>query len=212
MLTKFDNVTRLAAAPAPRPRRADAIRDSLRAAVSGSSRDSHPEYPLERVCSHLCEPFQLTFARQAQQHFLTREDVEVVATHLGLTIRAETEDAIDAAVVLLKDLYGPRIRIGPPQVRFHRGVTLEQPWMGLRVRCETADLHAVSGDLLDREASLDVCEIDGANCHVQARAPLAALLGYRAALASLTAGSAAHAMWLSHFAPVDRPPPGGEAA
>jgi hypothetical protein len=175
-------------------------------------RDSHPEFPLERVCAHLSEPFQLAFARQAQQHFLTREDVEVIATHLGLTIRAETEDAIDAAVVLLKDLFGPQIRIGPPQVRFHEGVTLEQPWMGVHVRCTTDHLHAVSADLADREATIVSCDVDRENSHIQANAPLAALLGYRQSLASLTSSTATHAMWLSHFAPVEDPPPGGNAA
>ena len=68
--------------------------------------ESHPEVPLERLCSHLYEPFQLTFARNAQQHFAAREDVEVAASHQGLTIRGETEDSIDAATVILKDLYG----------------------------------------------------------------------------------------------------------
>src|SRR6188474_3076274 len=77
--------------------------------AAARSHSSHPEYPLERVCSYLSEPFQLTFARNAQQYFSMREDVELIASHRGLTIRGETEDAIDAALVLLKDLYGPRI-------------------------------------------------------------------------------------------------------
>jgi len=54
----------------------------------------HPEYPLEGLCIHLHEPFQLAFARQAQQLFEDRDEVGLVASHQGLTIRAETEDAI----------------------------------------------------------------------------------------------------------------------
>ena len=142
-------------------------------------RTSHPEYPLERVCSHRYEPFQMTFARNAQQHVLVREDVESVPSHQGLAIRAETEDSIDAAIVLLKELYGPTLRIGPPTIRYHRGRMLEQPWMGLSVRCGPEHLDAVNADLVDREAVIVSCEIDPAQSVIEARAPLAALLGYR---------------------------------
>jgi len=173
---------------------------------------SHPEYPLERLCSYESEPFQLAFARSAQQHFLTREDVEVLASHQGLTVRGETEDAIDAALALLKDLYGPRIRISAPTILYHRGLTLEQPWMGVRVRCGPAHLDAVVADLADRDAIRITNETVATQCHVEARAPLASMLGYRAALAELTSGSAYHALWLSHYAPLDPTPPEGRAA
>jgi len=175
-------------------------------------RASHPEFPLERLCSHLVEPFQLTFARNAQQHFLVREDVEVIASHQGLAIRAETEDAIDAAIVILTDLYGPNLRIGPPTVRYHQGSSLEQPWMALSIRCAPRHLDAVNADLIDREAMIVSCDVEPAQCLVQARAPLAALLGYRSDLEKLTAGSAQHAMWLSHYEPIETPPPDGQAA
>jgi translation elongation factor EF-G len=181
-------------------------------AARSSQRSSHPEYPLERVCSYASEPFQLTFARNARQHFLTREDVAVVASHSGLTIRAETEAAIDAALALLKDLYGPRLHIGPPTVLYHQGVMLEQPWMGLRVRCPVEHLEAVNADLLDRDATILACRIDGTHVRVEARAPLASLLGYGASLEILTAGAARHSLWLSHYAPLVPEPPGGHAA
>lgn len=175
-------------------------------------RSSHPEFPLERICSHLYEPFQLTFARSAQQHFLVREDVEVVASHQGLAIRAETEDAIEAAIVVIKDLYGRNLRIGPPTIRYHQGVSLEQPWMGLSIRCRPEHLGAINADLTAREAKIVSCDTEPGQCLIQARAPLAALLGYRADLADLTAASGRYAMWLSHYAPVESPPPEGRAA
>jgi hypothetical protein len=173
---------------------------------------SHPEYPLERVCSYVSEPFQLAFARNAQQHFLLREDVVVGASHGGLTIRGETEDAIESALALLKDLYGPRLRIGPPTVLYHQGVSLEQPWMGLRVSCAIGHLDAVNADLMDRDATIVSTDIDGIHCRLEARAPLASLLGYRSGLAALTAGSGQQSMWLSHYAPLVTPPPGDRAA
>lgn len=184
----------------------------LAVAVPPGKPASHPEYPLERVCSYPAEPFQLTFARHARQHFLVREDVEVVASHRGLTIRAETEDAIEAALGLLKDLYGPRLKMGPPTIRYHKGVSLEEPWMALRIRCKADCLEAVNADLIDRNATIVDCEIESAGCLIQARAPLARLLGYRSSLAKLTAGGGQHVMWLSHYAPVEDPPPDGLAA
>ena len=141
-----------------------------------------------------------------------REDVEVTASHRGLTIRGETEDAIDAALVLLKDLHGPRIRIGPPTIRFHNGVSLEQPWMGLRVHCSRHHLDAIDADLIERGAINVFRDGENGQSRVQACAPLAALLGYRSALEVITSGSAQHSMWLSHYAPVESPPPDGRAA
>ena len=172
----------------------------------------HPEFPLERLCSHKHEAFQLTFARNAQQHFLMREDVEVVASHYGLMIRGETEDAIDAATIVLRDLYGPSLRIGAPMVRYHDGTTFEQPWMGLSVRCAPEHYVDVKADLIARDASIVSSAVETAQCLIQARAPLAELLGYREDLDNLTAGSAKHSMWLSHDAPVESPPPDGQAA
>ncbi len=174
--------------------------------------ESHPEFPLERLCSHLFEPFQLTFARNAQQHFMAREDVEAVASHQGLTIRGETEDTIDAATVILKDLYGSDLRIGPPTIRYHLGRSLEQPWMGLRVKCKPEHFDAVNADLIDRETTIVSCDIESEQSVIQARAPLAALLGYRLSLEMIASGSAEHAIWLSHYAPIENTSPDGEAA
>jgi hypothetical protein len=172
----------------------------------------HPEYPIERLCTHRFEPFQLTFARHAQQLFDERHDVELVASHRGLTMRAETEEAIDAALSVLHDFYGPQIRVEPPTVRYHDGVTLEQPWMGLRIRCAPEYLESVRIDLIVRDATIVSCETQDEVCIIQARAPLAYLIGYRSALEKLTSGSAEYVMWLSHYAPVENLPPEGDAA
>lgn len=212
MRSKFKLIGNVKPAVEELPHRNARRSPSTPAKMPHGQRTSHPEYPLERVCSHLYEPFQLTFARNAQQHFLVREDVEVVPSHQGLAVRAETEDSIDAAIVLLKDLYGPNLRIGPPTIRYHRGRMLEQPWMGLSIRCAPEHLDAVNADLIDREATIVSCEIEPAQSLLEARAPLAALLGYRSDLEKLSAGSARHAMWLSHYAPVESPPPDGQAA
>jgi hypothetical protein len=183
-----------------------------RARPRHEQRTNHPEYPLERLCTHLYEPFQLTFARHAQQLFEERDDVELVASHQGLAIRGETEAEIEAALTVLKDFYGHQLRVGPTTIRYHEGATLEEPWMGLRVRCSTDQLEAVKADLVVRGATIVSSEIHSSIAVIQACAPLAYLISYASALADLTSGSAEFVMWLSHYAPVQGGPPGGDAA
>jgi hypothetical protein len=191
------------------------LRGNLPAAsakVHHDQRANHPEYPLERICTHLYEPFQLTFARHGEQLFREHEDVELVASHQGLIIRAETEEAIEAALRVLEEFYGPQIRVSPPTIRYHKGATLEQPWMGLRVRCAADQLETVKVDLIVRDATIVSSEAQFRTGVIQACAPLAYLMGYGAALAKLTSRSGQHVMWLSHYAPVEDLPPGGDAA
>jgi hypothetical protein len=154
----------------------------------------------------------LTFARHAQQLFQEREDLELLASHQGLTFRAETEEAIEAAFEVLEDFYGPQILMSPPTIRYHKGTTLEQPWMGLRVRCAVDQLEPVKVDLIVRDATIVTCEIQSRVGVIQACAPLAYLIGYGPALAKLTSGVGQHVMWLSHYAPVECLPPDGDAA
>jgi len=180
--------------------------------VPQTQRTNRPEYPLERLCTHRYEPFQLTFARHAQQLFRQHDDVELVASHQGLAIRAETEDAIDAALEVLKEFYGPQIHIGPPTIRYYKGTTLEQPWMGLRVKCTPEHFEAIKAALMARNATMVASEIHPMGGMIQACAPLAQLMGYKSELAKLTSGSAEHVMWLSHYAPMEHLPPDGGAA
>jgi hypothetical protein len=171
-----------------------------------------PEYPLERVCTNLSRPFQLMFSRNAQQLLSDRADVDLDPSRQGLAIRAESEEAIDAAVVVLRDFYGPKLGVGPLTIRYRTNVKLEQPWMGLRVRCASRHLEAVNNDLVEREGTIVSCEILGEESLIQACAPLFSLMGYGLVLETLTSGSAQHAIWFSHYSPVEDPPPGGHAA
>jgi hypothetical protein len=172
----------------------------------------HPEYPIERLCVHLLEPFQLNFAQHAQRLFGERDGLHLIASRNGLSIRAETEESINAALEVLKDLYRPQIRVGPPTIRYHDGSTLEEPWMGLLVRCAAEHLEPVKRDLTRRGATVMTYEALSSGGVIQASAPLVWLLGYASALKKLTAGSAQHSIWLSHYAPVEDLPPGGDAA
>jgi hypothetical protein len=172
----------------------------------------HPEFPLEQTCWHLYEPFQLTFARHALQMLPRSEHGGAEATHQGLVLRAETETALETFLVRLQDYYGDQIRAGSATIRYHRSPELEEPHMGVRVRCLPAHFAAVKADLLSRGATILDEELTSQHGVVRAKAPLAKLMGYPRALAQLTAESAREVMWLSHYAPVDELPPDGRAA
>jgi regulator of nucleoside diphosphate kinase len=175
-----------------------------RAAVGMSHEDAmHPEYPLERTCFHLYEPHQLTFARHALAILPEDDEIEVEASHQGLILRGETEAALERHVEALLDYFGPQITIGPAKVRYHHGQTLEEPHMGVRVRCSPECFEAVKSDLLSRGASIVSSQVSTASGVVHASAPLAQLIGYGWHLAKLTAGTAQEVMWLSHYAPID---------
>lgn len=163
----------------------------------------HPEYPLERTCSHLNEPLQLNFARRAMEILPQREDGSAEATHEGLVLRAETETAFEIPVEVLKDVYGDQVRIGSPTVRYHRSPQLEEPHMGVRVLCASPYFTAVKADLVSRGAHILDAEVTPQFGVVRATAPLARLLGYARVVADLSAGSAREVMWLSHYARVD---------
>lgn len=172
----------------------------------------HPEFPIERVCSHRHEPFQLTFAREAIQLLPHSEDAEFEAHRQGLVLRAETESALERPIEILQQHYGDQLHIGSLTVRLHRGVTVEEPHMGVRVLCASNHFEAVKADLERRGAAIVEAVLTAQYGIVHATAPLAALLGFPRRVATLTDGRAREVMWLSHYAPVEPPPPGNDAA
>ena len=67
------------------------------------SRDAvDAEYPLERVCRHQYDPFQLNFARHALELFPEKDRRSFEATHRGLVLRVKTEAALEKAVMVLR--------------------------------------------------------------------------------------------------------------
>jgi hypothetical protein len=177
-----------------------------------SAIEQYPEYPLERLCTHLYEPFQLTFARHAAQLLAHVDEVEVEATHRGLVLRGETEAVLGHAKELLLGYFGNQIRVGPATVRYHNGTTCEEPHMGLRVRCSPEHFEAIRVDLIARDGLIAVSHIDPACGEIRATAPLAQLMGYARSLAKLTSGTGHAMIWLSHYARTEVPPPDDSAA
>jgi regulator of nucleoside diphosphate kinase len=172
----------------------------------------HPEYPLERLCSLLYEPFQLTFAQHAEQVLREEDQVQVEATHRGLVLRGETEAAFEHSVRMLRNYYGNQIDVGPAAVRYHNGTTVEEPLMGLRVNCSREHFEAVRADLSLRNAVVVASDIGPARAVIRAVVPLEKLLGYATRLAQLTSGTAHEVMWLSHYASMNTPSPDDTAA
>lgn len=198
-------VVRLGARPW-RSRRAEQVR------IGHERSTHHPEYPLERVCRHLYQPFQLKFARQAEQLLTKQDDLEVVCSHVGLTIRGETDEILREPVEILRGHYGSHLHVGPATVRYHNATTLEEPWMGLRVRCAPAHFEAIKADLTMRHATIVASDLRARVGLIYASAPLSKLIGYGVDLAKLTRETAQQVMWLSHYAPVKILPPDGDAA
>src|SRR6185312_6528445 len=188
------------------PETANEARERRAAGISQEDA-MHPEYPLERTCYHLYEPHQLTFARHARAILAADDEIEVEATHQGLILRGETEAALERHVETLLEYFGPQVCIGPTKVRYHHGQTLEEPHMGLRVRCSPECFEPVKTDLLSRGASIVSSQVSATSAVVQASAPLTQLIGYGWQLAKLTAGTAQEVMWLSHYAPRSAPNP-----
>lgn len=130
----------------------------------------------------------------------------------GLVIAGETEMALERPVRRLMDLYGEMVRVGPLTVRYRRADRIEQPIMGLRVLCPPTCFERIREDLRQRRAAIMDAEVNGRFGIVRASAPLTILLGYPDRFATLTAGKGRLVMWLSHYEPLDDPPPAGVAA
>ncbi|MBZ0131653.1 MAG: hypothetical protein K8F53_03490 [Rhodocyclaceae bacterium] len=173
---------------------------------------AHSEFPVEQLVQLSSNPFQIGFARQVMRILEPSDLIAFEATHDGLQIRAQNEDALAKPENLLRDLYGDDLVLLPPQVRFMSlGNRPYEPIMLLRVRTVPRYFDAVREDLVSREAALLEEHARPSVCVLRAEAPLRKLLGYGEALSILSDGTALHWVWLDRYVPMDNPP-GGRAA
>jgi|HigsolmetaAR204D_1030405.scaffolds.fasta_scaffold00241_7 predicted membrane GTPase involved in stress response len=173
----------------------------------------YPEFPIECECSYRPPRFNLAFARKALEVLRPGHDVAAEASPRGLTLLAETEMALEEPLSVLRDMYGNNIQVGPPKVRYRQNAEqLEEPYMGLRIRCRPAYFTRLRIDLVRRGADISDAELTSLCGVLRATAPLAVLVGYPAHVRTVTEGTAQLVMWLSHYAPVTNTPPGGNAA
>ena len=172
----------------------------------------HAEFPIECRCSHRGERFQLAFARKAIRMLPEREETAFQPTADGLTLLAETEMALERPISILREVYGEELRIEPVAVRYKRGERVQEPHMGVRLLCAPNQFEPLQLDLQHRGAKILDAEVSRQFGILRATAPMTALVGYPARVAKLTSGRGQLVMWLSHYAPVEARPDGGDAA
>ncbi len=172
----------------------------------------YSRFPIECECSYSIDRFNLSFAHKAMEVLRPGKEIAFEPSRRGLTMLAETELALERPIALLRDVYGNEVRVGPPKVRYHQGTHLEEPHMGLRIRCEPRHFEWLRDDLLRRNARLIDAEQNQLYSVLRATAPLTELVGYPAHVRDATEGKAQLVMWLSHYEPVKGVPPGGDAA
>ncbi|HNQ57557.1 MAG: hypothetical protein DPW12_07850 [Rhodocyclaceae bacterium] len=172
----------------------------------------HSEFPVERLAQLSSNTFQIGFARQVMRMLEASDFLAYEATHEGLMMRGQNEDALAKPAVLLRDLYGDDLVLRPPQVRYMSlGNRPYEPIMMLRVRIAPRHRKAVREDLDARDVAILEEHQRPSVCVLRAEAPLRKLLGYGEALSALTGGSGLHWTWLDRYVPMDDPP-GGRAA
>jgi predicted membrane GTPase involved in stress response len=161
-------------------------------------------YTLERICSHRSEDTQLMFALRAIELLPSRLDYAVGACKEGLIVCGETESALDRPVELLKAIYGESLCVGTLAIRYRRrGTVIEEPYVGVRVRCDARYYGAVRDDLVARGGAVIDSEVTPLLAVLRATAPLARMLGYAQRLSDLTRGSGREVIWFSHYAQND---------
>jgi hypothetical protein len=159
-----------------------------------------PEFPIECRCSHSGEASQLPFAQKAMQMLPHGPGIEFEPTAQGLRVIAETEMDLERPIEILRDVFGAKLHVDPPAVRYRADKPLEEPYMGLRVMAGPLHFDALKNDLLLRGATIMDEEQNKHFSVLRATAPLKKLFGYHGKVAQLTGGRGHLVMWLSHYA------------
>jgi Elongation factor G C-terminus len=169
------------------------------------------DLPIEQLLRRKDTRFQFGFATEAKELVPERKDFMLSASHKGLHILARNEEGLATPVEVLRDVYGPRLELQPPRVRLIDGVQVREPIMHVRISLALRRSDRVKQALERRGARLTEEYAHSTYCVLRYEAPLAALLGLPAEIATLTDRSARHWIALSHYALVTRDP-GGKAA
>jgi predicted membrane GTPase involved in stress response len=168
----------------------------------------YPDLPIQQLLRRKDTRFQFGFARQAKDLVPARDEFVLTASRDGLRVLGRNEDALRVPVEVLRDVYGPRLDVLAPEVRFAQ---TQEPVMHVRVSVESRLLDAVKDVLDERGAALQEEYVRPNYSVVRYEAPLAALLGLPDELSAASDGRARHWIVLSHYAPPHRTP-GGDAA
>jgi Elongation factor G C-terminus len=171
----------------------------------------YPDLPIEQLVRRKDTRFQLGFAAEAKELLPDNDEFMLAPSPKGLRVLGRNEDALGTPVEVLRDVYGPKVQVLPPEGRLIEGVQVKQPIMHVRISMELRFLDAVKRALLERGAVPEEEHVRSRNCVLRYLAPLAHLLGLPAELSLLTEDQARHWIVLSHYALVNGDP-GGRAA
>jgi predicted membrane GTPase involved in stress response len=171
----------------------------------------YPDLPIEQLVRRKDTRFQLGFATEAKGLLPPKDEFLLASSPKGLRVLGRNEDALGTPVEILREIYGPKVQVLPPEVRLIEGVQVKQPIMHVRISMELRFLDAVKRALLERGAVPEEEHVRSRYCVLRYLAPLAYLLGLPAELSLLTDGAARHWIVLSHYALVIRHPDGSAA-
>ena len=169
----------------------------------------HFQYPLETLARRREAASQLAFAREATHALPDSDEVLFEPIDRGLAIFAANESALARPVAVLRDIYGERIEVRRPKVRYMPGDPPHEPVMHVRIASRREWAGPVLRELRLRGATVIEECIRPRIAIVRAEAPLAQLLGLPARIDAITGGEAECAIRLVRYAPL---PPDGEAA
>jgi predicted membrane GTPase involved in stress response len=171
----------------------------------------HLDLPIEQLVRRKDTRFQYGFATEAKKRVPAGGAFLLSASNNGLHVLAKNEDDLATPVELLHDVYGAKLEVRLPRVRFIEGVHVQEPIMQVRISLLLGYAGVVRQALEARGATRTGEHSLSRYCVLRYEAPLADLLGLPAELARLTQGAARHWIVLSHYALVTRDP-GGNAA
>jgi hypothetical protein len=171
----------------------------------------YPDLPIEQLVRRKDTRFQLGFATEAKELLPPTDDFVLAPSPKGLRVLGRNEDALGTPVEILREAYGPKVRVLPPEVRLIEGVQVKQPIMHVRISMELRFLDTVKRALLERGAVPEEEHVRSRYCVLRYLAPLADLLGLPAELSLIAGGEVRHWIVLSHYALVNGDP-GGRAA
>jgi hypothetical protein len=169
------------------------------------------DMPIEQLIRRADTRFQFGFANEARDLVPPRDEFMLSPTRHGLRVLARNEDSLQRPVAVLREVYGPRLEVHPPEVRLIGGARVQEPIMHVRISLNTRHLDVVKAALEKRGATPAEEYVRSSYAVLRYEAPLADLLGLPGELARLTEDAAKHWIVLSHYAVVDRDP-GGKAA
>jgi hypothetical protein len=99
------------------------------------------------------------------------------------------QEALEAPTLVLREVFGPALELGPMQVRL-AGVPPHEPIMHVCVNAPLAHIEPVRRVLLRRRVEILEASDGRTRCVLRGEAPLARLLGLSAELKQVTLGSA----------------------